>query len=128
MYTGQIDVISNRATWVSDTYELVDDDGTTTDLTNPALSVDIVMTIRGDRSGQYCDYDSSVYGVLATASTANGKVTIPGPGFEWRFEDTDLSSLCAGTYRVGAKITYTTNGTVNIVDLIIGEIAVKQGN
>lgn len=131
MYTGQIDVISNRATWISDTYEVVDeDDGTTIDLSNVLLSTDIVVTIRGNTSGQFCDYDNSAssYCVVATASTDNGKVTIPGPGFEWRFENTDLSGLCAGTYIVGAKVTYTTNGTVNIVDLIIGTVAVKQGN
>lgn len=118
MYAGQIAVISNKATWVSDTYEIVDeDDGTTTDLSVPALSTNVVVTIRNE-----CET------VLATASVANAKVTIPGPGFEWRFEDTDLSNICPGTYTVGAKITYTANGATNIVDIIIGTIAVVQGN
>ena len=43
MYTGQFATISNRATWASPTCELVDDqNGTTTDLTDPALTVEIM--------------------------------------------------------------------------------------
>lgn len=123
MYTGQIDVISNQATWESDTYELVDeDDGTTTDLTNPDLFLDIVVTIRELRSDRWANNSSAC--ILATASIANGKITIPGPGFDWRFEVSDLSNICAGTYTLGAKITI--NGFVS--DLIIGTIAVMQGN
>jgi hypothetical protein len=113
MYTGQVAVISNRATWRSDVVELVDeDDGTTTDLTTVS-PIDIEVTI----SDYGCCYPR------ATATIANGKVTVPGPGFQWQFEDTDLSSLCAGTYRLGAKVTI--NGF--IVDLIDGTIAVVEG-
>lgn len=128
MYTGQVAVISNKATWLFDGVELVDDaDGTTTDLTNPALTVDIVVTVKG-RSNPRAFFD---YGgispsncVLATASIANGKVTIPGPGFQWQFEVADLSCLCAGTYGLGVKVTI--NGFVN--DVIDGTIAVIEGN
>lgn len=114
MYTGQVAVISNKATWRSDAVELVDeDDGTTVDLT--AVSpLDIEVTIK-DMDGCW---------TIATASIDNGKVTVPGPGFQWQFEDTDLSSLCAGTYRLGAKVTI--DGF--ITDLIDGTIAVLQGN
>jgi hypothetical protein len=114
MFTGQVAVISNKATWQSDVCELVDDvDGTTTDLTNHALTVDIVITIK---DWQGC--------TLATASIANGKVTIPGPGFQWQFEAADLSNICAGTFRLGAKVTI--NGFVD--DLIDGTLAVIEGN
>ena len=124
MFVGEVGVISNRATWLSQEYELVDeDDGTTTDLTAVAV-LDIVVTIRGI-TGSVQDYGvrppSYVY---ATASIANGKVTIPGPGFQWQFEDTDLSAMCAGTYRVGAKVTM--DGF--IVDMIIGDLTVLEGN
>jgi hypothetical protein len=125
MYTGQIATISNRATWLSDVVELVDpDDDTTTDLT--AVSVlDIEVTIRGLKS-KYCDYEFSgtVVNALVTASIDNGKVTVPGPGFQWQFDDTDLSSLSAGTYRLGVKVTM--DGFV--VDLIDGTITVVEGN
>lgn len=126
MYTGQVAVISNKATWRSNVCELVDpDDGTTTDLTNPLLTVDIVVTISGLSSGSRCDYGSiNPNCIIATASIANGKVTIPGPGFQWQFEVADLANLCAGTYRLGAKVTI--NGFVT--DLIDGTIAVLQGN
>jgi hypothetical protein len=116
MFTGQVDVISNQATWQSKVCELVDeDDGTTTDLSNPALTVDIVVTIKSVADHR-CIY--------ATASVANGKVTIPGPGFQWQFEVSDLTNLCAGTYGLGAKVTI--NGFVT--DLIDGTITVIQGN
>lgn len=125
MYTGQIATISNRATWLSDVIELVDeDDDTSTDLTTVAV-LDIVVTIRCLTS-KYDDYEfnGTVINALALASIANGKVTVPGPGFQWQFLDTDLSSLCAGTYRLGVKVTM--NGFV--VDLIDGTITIVQGN
>jgi len=123
MFTGQVDVISNKATWRSQVYELVDeDDDTITDLT-AIVALDIVVTISGTGSVQ--DYGTtSPTTVFATASIANGKVTVPGPGFQWQFEDTDLSGLCAGTYRVGVKVTM--DGF--IVDLIIGDLPVIEGN
>jgi hypothetical protein len=114
MFTGQVDTISNKATWISDTIELYDDaDNTTTDLS--AISpLDIEITVK-DLNGCYA---------LATATIENGKVLVPGPGFYWRFEDTDLSRICAGTYKLGVKITM--NSTV--IDEIIGTIAVIEGN
>ncbi len=125
MYTGQLETISNKATWLSPTMELVDpDDDTVTDLTE-VLDLDIVVTIRGLTS-KYCDYEfnGTVINALAVASIANGKVTVPGPGFQWQFEDTDLAALTPGTYRLGVKVTM--DGFV--VDLIDGTITVVQGN
>lgn len=116
MYQGQVAVISNQATWASDTYELVDEeDGTTTDLSDPLITVDIVVTIR-----DMCEGSTD----LVTASIANGKVSIPGPGFSWQFEVSDLTGLCARTYRLGAKITIDDI----VTDIIIGTISVLDGN
>lgn len=124
MFQGQVAVISNKATWQSDVAELVDDDGTTTDLTDPLLTVDIVVTIRG-MNCRSSDYGTTtVSNALATASIVNGKVTVPGPGFQWQFEVDDLSSLCAGTYRLGAKVTIDDF----VTDLIDGTIVVVEGN
>jgi hypothetical protein len=80
MFQGQVAVISNKATWDSrgdpGAIELYDEaDGTTTDLADPALTVDIVVTIK--------DMDGCI---RATASIDNAKVIIPGPGFYWQFE------------------------------------------
>jgi hypothetical protein len=111
MYTGEIDQISNKATWISETYEIYDDsDGTTTDLTT-ATEIEVFIK---DQSG--CN--------VLTGTLESGKVFVPGPGFYWRFEDTDLSVLCAGTYGCGVKITI--NGAT--IDEIIGTIAVIEGN
>jgi hypothetical protein len=120
MYTGQVAQISNKATWLSDVAELVDEaDGSITDLSDSELIVDIVVTIKRPSSGSCCDQAA-----LVTASIANGKVTIPGPGFQWLFEVSDLSNLCAGTYRFGIKVTI--NGFVN--DVFDGTLAVVEGN
>ncbi len=114
MFTGQIAEISNKATWQTpESYELVDEiDDTTTDLSLVA-NLAIVVTIKDP-----CGY------ALATASIENGKVTVPGPGFQWRFENTDLSNLCPGIYGLGVKVTI--DGT--ITDLIDGTISVVEGN
>lgn len=119
MYTGEVAAISNQATWLSSTYELVDEaDGTTTDLS--AIDPDdleIEVTIK-----PLC---GSVYGgALATATIDNGKVNVPGPGFSWQFEVTDLSNICPGTYHLGAKITIDDF----VTDIIIGTISVIEGN
>lgn len=119
MYIGQVAAISNRATWQSQTYELVDEaDNTTTDLSAiDADDLDIEVTIK-----PIC---GEVYGsALATATIANGKIQIPGPGFYWQFEVDDLTSLCPGTYHVGAKITIDDF----VTDIIIGTLAVIEGN
>lgn len=114
MFTGQVDVISNKATWISDTVELYDDaDMTTTDLSTIS-PLEIEVTIKD----MCCDCEKAI------ATIDNGKVLVPGPGFYWRFENTDLSYLCPGTYKLGVKITY--NDT--IIDEIIGTIAVLEGN
>ena len=113
MFTGQFDVISNKATWLSKVVEAVDDAGDQIDFT-PAS--DITVTIK--------DMDGCV---LATATLTNSKVILTSPapaGLQWQFEVTDLSSLCAGTYRLGVKITIS--GFVT--DLIDGTIAVAEGN
>lgn len=124
MFTGQVAVISNKATWRSDVVELVDEsDGTTTDLTDPELDIDIVVTIRG-MNCRSDDYGSATSTAIATASIDNGKVTIPGPGFQWQFEVEDLNGLCAGTYRLGVKVTINDF----VTDVIDGTIAVIEGN
>jgi len=72
MFTGEVGVISNKATWRSQVYELVDeDDDTTTDLTAVAV-LDIVVTVRGI-TGSVQDYGTTPPSyVYATASSANG--------------------------------------------------------
>jgi hypothetical protein len=114
MFTGQLADISNRATWLSDTVELVDDeDGSTIDLASTDYTVAISVYIK-DQDG--CR--------RLTGSLDDGRVVIDGPGFHWQFEDTDLRQFCAGTYKCGVKVTI--NGF--ITDLIIGTVAIVEGN
>ncbi|MET4184964.1 hypothetical protein ABIB94_007093 [Bradyrhizobium sp. JR7.2] len=114
MFTGQLAVISNRATWLSDTIELEDDeDGSTIDLASPDYTVAISVYIKDEND---CH--------RLTGTLDNGKVVIDGPGFHWQFEDSDLHQFCAGTYKCGVKVTI--NGF--ITDLIIGDVAIVEGN
>lgn len=130
MFTGQVAVISNKATWRSDVIELVDDStGTTTDLSDPEIgTVEIAVTIKDLPSGNCCTPRVRVAGSITTVSAVttdgDGKVTIPGPGFQWQFEVSDLSNLCAGTYGLGVKVTINDFAT----DVIDGTIAVVEGN
>ena len=118
MYQGQVATISNKATWNSSgdpgEMEIVDEaDDTTLDLSDPALTVDIVVTIK--------DMNDCV---KATASIDNGKVFVPGPGFYWKFEVEDLTNICAGTYKLGVKVTVDDF----VTDLIVGTVAMLEGN
>lgn len=114
MFTGQVAIISNKATWLSDTYDLYDDeDGSIIDLSSGAYTVAISVYVK--------DLDGCQ---RLTGTLGDGKVIIDGPGFQWQFEDTDLSGFCAGTYTCGVKITI--NGF--ITDLIIGDVAILEGN
>lgn len=121
MYTGQVAQISNKATWRKSARLINKRDQTVADLTNPDLNLDIVVTIRGMNGS---DYGSNNIMPLVIGSLDNGKVTVPGPGFQWQFEDSDLRNLCAGTYRLGVKVTINDF----VVDLIAGTIAVVEGN
>lgn len=112
MFTGQIAVISNRATWRSDVVELYDEDGHVIDLSSPEYSVAIEVYI----GAHHCH--------RKTGSLSDGKVVIVGPGFQWQFEDADLQGFCAGTYRCGVKLTI--NGYID--DLIVGDVAIVEGN
>lgn len=114
MFTGQVAVVSNTATWQSPVFELLDEDNNdaVVDLSAVGLTVDVSVFIK--------DFNGCT---LATATIANGKAIIVAPGFQWQFEVADLSNICAGTYKCGAKITIN-----NVVtDLIDGTIAVVEG-
>jgi hypothetical protein len=119
MYQGQVDVISNRETWISDFVQLTDEDGTVVNILNPDVGFDVSVYIK-DESG--C--------IRVTGTLANGKVIVSAsdvanePGFQWQFEVSDLSGLCPGTYLCGVKTT--SNGEVK--DLILGSLAVIEGN
>ena len=118
MYTGQIDLISNRADWTGPFVQLVNDsDGSIIDILNPSIGFDCSVYIKN------IDGCQRVLGTIA-----NGKVIASsgddGPGFQWKFKWTDLSGLCSGTYRFGIKTT--TNGEVN--DLYDGTLGMIEGN
>lgn len=123
MFTGQVAVISNKATWLSDIVEMEDEDSQIFDLSDVALpTVAIVVTIKDMNRCTLAT--ASVELTLGVETGGNGKVAVPGPGFQWQFEDTDLRCLCAGTYRLGVKITVDDF----VDDFIDGTITVIEGN
>lgn len=119
MFTGQIDTISNKADWTAPYFaQLIDDsDNSVINIMNADIGFDCSVYIK-DMDG--CQR------VLGTI--ASGEVIVSsgddGPGFQWAFEASRLSCLCAGTYRFGIKTT--ANGEVK--DLVDGTIAVIEGN
>lgn len=119
MYTGQIDQISNKADWTAPYFvQLTDDtDGAVIDITNVSIGFDCSVYIKD------LDNCQRVLGTIGSGEVvvANGD---DGPGFQWAFEASRLTCLCAGTYKFGIKIT--ANGEVK--DLIIGTLAVLEGN
>lgn len=113
MFTGQVDVISRDATWVSKVVEAIGDDGAQVDLSDPALNTAVEVTIR--------DFNDCK---LITGTLGNKvALTAPAPaGIQWQFEVSDLAVLCAGTYRLVVLVTIN-----NIVtDLVDGTIAVTD--
>lgn len=92
MYTGSLAAVSNREDWIA-VSPLIDDDGAEVDLTAATFVLDI------------CREGCPTTAVL-TASTANGKITLPSSTtFQWAFSPTDMSTLCAGTYDVFLRVT-----------------------
>jgi len=121
MFTGQVEVISNKATWVSDFEQFVneDDNNAVLNILNPDIGFDCSVYIKTESGHQ-----------LVTGSIADGKViasasdVIDEPGIQWVFSKDDLSVLCAGTYLCGVKVTANNQ----ISDVILGSIAVIEGN
>ena len=119
MFTGLVDVISNKETWISDFVQLVDEYDNVINIQNVDIGFDVTVYIK-DMDGY----------TRVTGTVDNGKVIVSDsdvedePGFQWQFEVSDLTSLAPGTYRCGVKTT--ANGEVK--DLILGSLAIVEGN
>lgn len=119
MYTGQIAVITTQDDWVSDFYQITDDDtGAVINIANPSIGFDVSVTI-SDRQGS---------GFGRTAITlASGQIFIAqdddGPGIQWVFPQSQLANLCSGTYE--CSVVVMANGlktTLMDADLIVEAI------
>jgi hypothetical protein len=92
MYTGSLPAISNKEDWIA-TSPLIDEDGTEVTLTDATFEMFI------------CRQNDPTNAVL-TASTANGKITLPtSTSFQWAFTPDDMDDLAAGTYDVFLRVT-----------------------
>lgn len=131
MFTGQIDVITNREDWIAPYFAQIELDDVIIDILNPDVAFDCTVTIKGPHHREgfgFGDYYDCGYQLVITGSIADGKVIASagddGPGFQWSFTAADLAGLRPGTYRFGIKTT--TNGEVK--DLVDGTLAVIEGN
>lgn len=119
MFQGQVDVISNRETWISDFIQLTDEDGTVINILNPDIGFDVSVYIKDEHGCHRVTGTLENRKVIVSASDVADE-----PGFQWEFTVADVSCLCAGTYLCGVKTT--SNGEVK--DLILGSLAVIEGN
>lgn len=118
MYRGTLDEVSNKATLMMDIEVIDDDTGELADLTGAT----IVVEFRAKRSVD--DYDSTIATAILSASTGNGKITIPSTGvFRLLFTLAEMTSLCAQT--VDAGVTITRDGFTD--PLFIGLIPIIDG-
>lgn len=119
MYQGQIDTISNKADWTAPYFvQLTDDaDGSIIDITNVDIGFDCSVYIKDMNNCQ-----------RVLGSISSGEVIVAdgddGPGFQWAFEASRLSCLCAGTYKFGIKTT----ANDDVQDTVLGTLAVIEGN
>lgn len=119
MFIGQIDTISNKADWTAPFFvQLINDsDGSIINILNVDVGFDCSVYIKDMEDCQR---------VLGSIST--GEVIVSegddGAGFQWAFEESSLSCLCAGTYKFGIKTT----ANDDVQDIVLGTIAVIEGN
>lgn len=109
MYMGSLGPIARGEDWIAVT-PLIDDDDEEVTLTG----AEIVLSI--------CRQGCPEAAIL-TASTTNGKITLPSATtLQWWFDQDDTAALCAGTYDVFFYViidgirSQIISGTVPIVE------------
>lgn len=111
MYTGTLDPVSNRATWIVN-YEITDVE--TGDLIDLSGVDEITIEIR----------DPKTQSAILTGTKTGGDIVISDTGvFTWTFSATDMRTLCAKTYEVGCTLTDNSE----TVQLMIGTLPVYDG-
>jgi hypothetical protein len=92
MYQGSLAAVSNKEDWIA-VSPLIDEDGTEVTLTDATFEMYV------------CNQTDPNTAIL-TATTANGKITLPSATtFQWHFPPDDMDDLCAGTYDVFLRVT-----------------------
>lgn len=111
MFTGTLDPVSNKATWVC-LYELVDAD---TDEAIDLSDVDEITIQIRERGATSHELEVTKTG---------GDITITDTGvFRWVFSADDMGSLDAGTYEIGCTLEQDDE----VIQLIIGYLPVMDG-
>lgn len=127
MYLVNFPEASNSADWIS-TLELTDaDSGDLIDLTGCTITLQVwTQTQRGPGFVPVnWPNINSQYGTAAlTASTSNGKITVPSTGIvQWTFRASEMETLTAGFYEVGMIIEKSSDTT----QLMLGVLPVLNG-
>lgn len=129
MYTGQIAVITTQDDWVSDFYQITDEDtGEVVNISNPDIGFGVTVKI-SDREGcgRTRSRDPRHGCSRSSIDLPSGNVFIAdadnGPGIQWVFPHSKLSCLCSGTYK--CTVVVTVNGlqtTLLDADLVVEKI------
>lgn len=111
MFTGTLEPVSNRATWIAN-YELTDAE--TGDLIDLSGVDEITIDIR----------DPHTRTQMLSATKTGGEIVISDTGvFTWTFSVTQMRTLDPKTYEVGCTLTDNSE----TVQLLIGMLPVYDG-
>jgi len=109
MYVGSVGAFSNDEEWRLDGL-LLDDDGEEVTLTGATLEF-------------YIAKEQAPRNALLTATTADGKITLPtATSFQILFDPEDVADLVIGTYSAFLKVTISgvrtqiISGTVQVIE------------
>lgn len=124
---------SNQVPWAETIALDSADDGSPLDLAGCTVTLDIrAGTSRGRGSVPAAWGSGYATGgnpsPVLTASTANGKVSVPEAGVvQFAFTRADMQTLAPGTYEVCLRIESASTPDTDGVELFIGTVPVMQG-
>lgn len=111
MLTGTLTPVSNQADWI-EAFEILDDE--TDEQIDLSDATEIVIEIKSKPGNS----------VLLSASLTGDTVEFVEDGiFQWSFTDTQMATLCSGTYDVRCRITKD----AIVTQLLIGTLPVLDG-
>jgi hypothetical protein len=127
MYFVNFPETSNASDWIG-TLQLNDDEtGDLIDLTGCTVTFMIVpQTFRGSGTGglTYPNPNLSHSQPVLTASTSNGKITLPSLGIiQWTFRASEMETIAAGNYEAGLQIEKSPDTT----QILLGKVPIING-
>ena len=123
MYQGTLPAVTNRADWEETVLLFVSETGEPFDATGASVVVQLSRCPPDRRGWDYGFYDTSGWALSAT--TENGRAVAGPEGFTFHFSRADMSSVCPGTYVIGATLErddFTTQILLGTVPVLGGGV------